>query len=262
MNDLEPVYEITRADIRKDKLLKTGAWALPITVPVIPTAIFFVLFLISTVTPTAAVWLFMTFASLVGGFVLGLALSGGLMVYRSRWLTKVRERLAVDGIRAEELDWFIHELTPGERQSLRELESRNLLMADAFRDSVAARLTATRIVRSAKKELQLNQRQQNKLKYSKAADTSSFRADLERDFKKLKGIMTEAEQMKIEAEKRMHQIETAARHGSNFSDTEMALKKLSARTTDLPLALESARMEAEIRKELEEGEHPQVERKK
>jgi len=57
--------------------------------------------------------------------------------------------------------------------------------------------------------------------------------------------------MRVEAESRMHQIETAARHGTNFSETELALKKLSARTSELPLALESARMEEEIRKELE-----------
>ncbi len=251
MNELEPVYEITRADLRKDKLLKLGAWSLPLALPLIPVVVFFFLFMISSATPAAAVWLFFTVASLVGGFVLGLAASGGLMFYRSRWLARVRERLAVDGIRAEELDWFLHELTGTERQSLKQLESGNLLMADAFRDSLAARLTATRIINSAKKELQLNKRQQNKLKYSKAENTKTFQDELQRDYKKLSAIQGEAEQMKIEAEKRMHQIETAARHGTNFSETELALKKLSARTSDLPLALESAKMEEEIRRELE-----------
>lgn len=255
MNQLEPVYEITRSDVRKDKLLKLGAWSLPVALPVIPALIFFILFIVFSATPpAAAVWLFLTVASLIGGFVLGLIASGSLMFYRSRWLARVRERLAVDGIRAEELDWFIHELTGMERQSLKALESKNLLLADAFRDSVAARLTATRIVTSAKKELQLNQRQQNKLKYSKAENTKDFIDELKRDHEKLTSIRNDAEQMKIEAEKRMHQIETAARHGSNFSETELALKKLSQRTTELPLALESARMEEEIRKELEKGD--------
>lgn len=251
MNELEPRYEITRKDLRKDKLLKVGAWSLPLALPVIPTSVLFFLFLISTSTSAAAVWLFFTFVALIGGFILGLLISGGLMIYRSRWLAKVRERLAVDGIRAEEVDWFMHELTTTERKSLKEIEAKNLLMADAFRDSLAARLTATRILKSAKQELNLNKRQQSKLKYSKAENTETFRNELTRDFEKLSKIKSEAEQMKIEAEKRMHQIETASRHGSNFSDTELTLKKLSARTSELPIALESARMEEEIRKELE-----------
>lgn len=251
MNELGPGYEITRSDLRKDKLLKLGAWSLPLLLSLLPAAVFFFLFLVSSATPAAAVWLFFTVVSLIGGFVVGAAISGGLMFYRSRWLTGVRERLAVDGIRAEELDWFMHELTGAERQSLKALEAKNLLMADAFRDSLAARLTATRILNSAKKELQLNKRQQGKLKYSKAENSKTFTDELQRDFAKLTSIRDEAEQMKLEAEKRMHQIETAARHGSNFSETELALKKLSARTTDLPLALESAKMEEEIRKELE-----------
>jgi len=46
-------------------------------------------------------------------------------------------------------------------------------------------------------------------------------------------------------------IERASKHGTNFSETELALKKLSAQTSQLPLALESAKMEEEIRKELE-----------
>jgi hypothetical protein len=262
MNQLQPAYEITRADVRKDKLLKLGAWSLPFALPVIPTLVCFILFLLSSVTPAAAVWLFFTVVSLIGGFVLGLLASGGLMFYRSRWLAGVRERLAVDGIKAQEIDWFMHELTGAERQSLKALESSNLLMADAFRDSVAARLTASRILNTARKELQLNKRQLNKLRYSRAENTKEFEEDLKRDQEKLTSIKAEAEQMKVEAEKRMHQIETAARHGTNFSETEMALKKLSARTTDLPLALESARMEEEIRKELEAGEPTLEERRK
>lgn len=251
MNQLERRYEITRKDISKDKLLKVGAWSLPLALPVVPSLIFFLLFLFANTTPAAAFWLFFTIASLIGGFFLGLLFSGGLMFYRSRWLAELREKLAVDGIRAEELDWFMHELTSAERQSLREIETKNLLLGDAYRDSLAARLTATRILKKVKKELTLNQRQQNKLKYSKAENAENFLNELQKDFEKLRKIRDQAEQMKLEAEKRLHQIETATRHGTNFSETEFTLKKLSARTAELPLALESAKMEEAIRKELE-----------
>jgi hypothetical protein len=251
MKELQPGYEITRKDLAKDKFLKIGAWSFPFILSVIPAAIFFVFFLLTSLPAQAAVWLFLTVAALVGGFILGLLVSGGLMIYRSRWLAEVRERLAVDGIKAEEVEWFKHELTAAERRSLQEIEARNLLLGDAFRDSLAARLTATRIQKSARAELALIKRRQSKLKYSKAENSSVFKEELGKDFEKLTKIQNEAEAMRLEAENRMHQIETAAKHGTNFSETELALKKLSARTSELPLALESARMEEEIRKELE-----------
>lgn len=251
MKELQPGYEITRKDVAKDKFLKIGAWSLPVLMPAIPAAIFFFLFMLASSTSAAAVWGSLILISLIGGFIFGLLVSGGLMLYRSRWLAKVRERLAIDGIKAEEVEWFKHELTGAERRSLQEIETKNLLLGDAFRDSLAARLTATRIQKSAKQELMLIKRRQGKLKYSKAENSAAFQEELQKDFEKLSAIQKEADAMRVEAENRMHQIETASRHGSNFSETELTLKKLSARTSELPLALESARMEEEIRKELE-----------
>ena len=252
MKELQPGYEITRSDVARDKLLKIGAWSLPFILSVIPAAIFFFFFLMTSLPAQAAVWLFIAIASLIGGFILGAIISGGLMYYRSRWLAEVRERLAVDGIKAEEVEWFKHELTTAEKRSLKEIEAKNLLLGDAFRDSLAARLTATRIQKSAKQELMLIKRRQSKLKHTNAENSAAFKQELDHDFSKVTEIQKEAEAMRVEAENRMHQIETAARHGTNFSETELALKKLSARTSELPLALESARMEEEMRKELEE----------
>jgi hypothetical protein len=47
-------------------------------------------------------------------------------------------------------------------------------------------------------------------------------------------------------------IEAAAVRGAGLADSELALKKLSARTAELPLALESAKMAEAIRRELDE----------
>ncbi len=247
MKELQSGYEITRKDLTKDKLLKIGAWIAPLVFSGVPALIFLVLSLLAS-----PFWLFLTIISLVVGFIFGLIISGSLMAYRSHWHAQVREHLAVDGIKAEEIDWFKNELTGAEKKSLQEISVKNLLLADAFRDSLAARLTATRIVKSTKQELSLVKRRQSKLKYSKSENSSNFQKELGNDFEKLSKIQKEAEDMRIEAENRMHQIETAARHGTNFSETDLALKKLSARTSELPLALESARMEEDIRKELEQ----------
>ena len=251
MNEIEPRYEVTRKDLAKDKALKFGAWIVPALLAIIPALIFFALFLFSSATPTAFTFLFLSLASLVGGFLLGLIITGGILYYRSNWLKKVRERIAVDGIKAQEVDWFKNELTATEKKSLKEIEAKNLLLADAFRDTLAARLTATRILKSSKQELLLVERRQNKLKYLKSENSANLQNELKEDLKKLNQIKTEAEEMRIEAETRLQMIDAASRRGTNLADSELALKKLSARTAQLPLALESAKMEDEIRRELE-----------
>lgn len=251
MNELQPRYEVTRRDLTKDKALKFGAWTVPIVLAIVPAVVFFVFFLFSGAAPTAFTFLFLSLATLVGGFILGLIFTGGILYYRSNWLKKVRERIAVDGIKAQEVDWFKNELTTTEKKSLKEIESKNLMLADAFRDTLAARLTATRILKSSKQELILIERRQNKLKYLKSENSTNLQNELKEDFNKLNQIKTEAEEMRVEAETRIQMIEAASRRGTNLADSELALKKLSARTAELPLALESARMEDEIRREFE-----------
>ena len=252
MNSLEsPYYEVTRRDLAKDKALKFGAWMVPFVTAILPALVFFILFLFSSATSTAAMFFFLGLIGLVVGFVFGLIITGILLYYRSRWLTQIRERIAVDGVKANEIDFFKHELTSTEKKSLREMENKNRLLADAYRETLASRLTATRIVKTTKQELLLVKRRENKLKYLKSENSESLQKDLKDDHKKLEEIKKEAEQMRVEAETRLQMIEAASRRGVNFSDTELALKRLTARSAELPLALEALKMEEDIRKELE-----------
>ena len=253
MEQLERRYEVTKGDLAKEKALKYGAIAAPVALSVVPAAILFILgFIFGSTPPAAAMFFFLSLISLIGGFVLGLAASGGLMYYRSKWLKNVRERIAVDGIKADEVRWFTNELTTAEKKALKEVELKDLLLADAFRDTLAARLTATRIRKSTNHELLLVKRRKNKLKYLKSDNSKELQKDLEVDLEKLKKIKSEADEMRVEAETRLQMIEAAARRGSNFADNELALKKLSYRTAELPLALESAKMADNIKRELDE----------
>ncbi|CAN5213672.1 hypothetical protein BH20ACI1_BH20ACI1_17830 [soil metagenome] len=253
MNQLEPRYEVTRKDLAKEKALKYGAWTAPVLLSVVPALILFIAgFLLGSTPPAAATFFFLSLISLIGGFVLGLVVTGGILYYRSNWLAKVRERIAVDGIKANEVEWFKNELTTTEKKSLKEIESKDLLLADAFRDTLAARLTATRILKSTKSEILLVKRRQNKLKYLKSENSKNLQEELKDDLENLNKIKTEAEEMRIEAETRVQMIEAASRRGGSFANTELALKKLSARSEQLPLALESAKMEQEIRREIEQ----------
>jgi hypothetical protein len=252
MDSLEPrYYEITRRDLAKNKALTFGAAIAPVLFAALPALVFFVLFLFSTATSTAAMFFFLTLISAAVGFFIGLIVTGILLFYRSRWLTQIRERIAVDGIKPNEVDFFKHELTTAERRTLKEIEKLDRLLADAYRETLASRLTATRIIKSTKQELLLVKRRENKLKYLKNENSQSLQKQLQEDHTKLEEIRHEAEQMRMEAETRLHMIEAAARRGPN-SGMELALKKLTARTEQLPLALEALKMEEDIRKELEE----------
>lgn len=248
---LERPFEVTRRDLVKDKALKHGAWLTPVLLSVIPAAIFLIVGLLSSTPPTIAFFFSIAVISLIAGFVFGLIISGILLYYRQKWLAQIRERIAVDGIKTEEVGWFKHELTSAERKSLGEIESQNRLLGDAYRETLASRLTASRITKSTKKELLLVQKRQNKLKYLKSEAAADLQEVLKSDYEKLSEINTEAQQMKIEAETRLQMIEAASRRGTNLAETELALKKLSSRAAELPLALEALKMEEEIRKELE-----------
>ena len=159
--------------------------------------------------------------------------------------------MAARGVRAEEVDWFRKELRSSEKQGLRFVAARDPLLADAYRETLASRLTASRIVRSSKRELQLIQRRQIKLKYNRSQSSKEFLEELSSDVQKIRSINDEAKQMLAESEARLQMIEAASVRGSSIADSELALKKLSNRVAELPLALESARLAEEIRKELE-----------
>lgn len=251
MDSLERNYEVTRKDLAKGKAMSYGMWLSPFLFSIVPALILFVLYLITSSIPL----FFFSLFALGIGFIIGLIVSGILLFYRKNWVARIRERIAVDGIKAEEVGWFQHEMTSSEKKSLKEIDRQDRLLADAYRETLASRLTATRITKSTKQELLLVQRRQNKLKYLKTEATADLQDALKTDAEKLSQIKTEAEQMRVEAETRLQMIEAASRRGGNFAENELALKKLSARSAELPLALEALKMEEELRKELDRDEN-------
>ena len=95
------------------------------------------------------------------------------------------------------------------------------------------------------------QRRQNKLKQLKSKSSEEFQKELTKDIGKIESINVEAKVMLAEAESRLQMIEAASVRGGSIADSELALKKLSARAAELPLALEQAKMAEEIRAEME-----------
>lgn len=254
MDSLTTKYDITERDLARGRNLKIAAWTTPVALAVVPALIFLALmFIFGTTPPIAATFFFLGLILTAIGFMLGLGLSGLFAYQHAKWSTEMRERIAATGIGAGEIDWFRKEIKPGEKRSLKELERTNPMLADAYRETLASRLTATRIVRSSKRELLLTRRRENKLKYLNAENSAQFRSEIKRDEEKIRSINEEAKAMLAEAESRLHLIEAAAMRGTNLADSELALQKLSARAKELPLALEEAKLAEEIRAELETG---------
>lgn len=245
-------YEITKADLAKRQRLMTGAVAAPVILTLLPAILTILAVLIaSTGPPVAAVMLFAGLVLTVIGFLAGATISALLLKRRSDWTAEMRERIAADGIHANEIDWFRKELKSSEKRALKAVEARDLLLGDAYRDGLASRLTATRIVRSSKRELLLAKRRQNSLKQLRSANAENFRNDIIQDIQKISSVADQAKAMLLESEARLQMIEAAAMRGGMMADSELALKKLAARSAELPLALESARLTDDIRKELE-----------
>jgi hypothetical protein len=247
------MQDITKDDLARGRKLKLGAVAAPVFLTLLPAIITFVLLLLATGgPPAAAVVLFLGIIATVIGFVTGIVIAAVLGHKHSVWSKEMRNRMAARGVRAEEVNWFKNELKSNEKRALRSISARDLLLADAYRETLASRLTASRIIKSSRRELQFAKQRQNSIKQLKSARAEDFGAEIAKDIDKIGAINEEAKLMLSEAESRLRMIEAASSREGHLADSEIALKKLSTRTSELPLALEAAKMTEEIRRELEQ----------
>src|SRR5712691_1930358 len=158
-------------DERIANLLSWAPWLSLLVISLPPPVIFLVLFLAASTTDAAAIYLLLSFVSLGLGLVVGLFVLILLLVYRRRWHGRLRDRLAADGITAAEVDWFSSELSSEERKVWRELKAGNPLLADAYCETLAARLTASRIITRARRETLRVERQINRTRNLRGVDT-------------------------------------------------------------------------------------------
>ena len=212
--------------------------------------LFLILFFVSASTDSAVFYLLLSLASLGLGLLVALLITISFWLYRRRWSRRLRDRLAADGITASEVYWFQSELSSEERKTWRELEKLNPLLADAYCETLAARLTATRIAARARTEMLRIERQINRTRNLRHADTSSLLTDLLADRSEAERVRREAQLRLGEAEARLHTIDAAARRALSQTETAMMLRRLSATQDHSPLALEIAQLEQEARDDL------------
>jgi hypothetical protein len=258
--DIDPMAtgRLQGRDNRISQLLALAPWLVLIGSTLPFPLLFLVLFLASTATDTAAVYLLLSFVSLGVGLVVGLILVLLLLFYRRHWHKTLRDRLAADGITAGEVVWFESELSSEERKAWRELKNANPLLADAYCETLAARLTATRIATKARGEILRIERQLNRTRSLRRADTAPLVNDLIADRHRVELLRKEAHNRVGASKARLQTIEAAAHRALSQSETELMLRRLVSSQEHFPLALEMARMEQEAIMELKETAHDQL----
>ncbi|HKR60815.1 MAG TPA: hypothetical protein VJS64_13925, partial [Pyrinomonadaceae bacterium] len=173
--------KVTARDRRIARLLTWSPWLAQLIVTVPLPLFFLMLFIGSEGTDSAAVLLLLLFVSLGAGIVVGVVLLILLLIYRRRWYSHLRDRLASDGITASEVSWFKRELSTEERKTWREMEEKNPLLADAYSETLAARLNATRIKSRAAVETLRIERQISRVRNLQNTDTSQLLTELHAD---------------------------------------------------------------------------------
>ena len=223
----------------------TGLAAVPLP------GLFLFFFLTAASTDSAAFYLLLSLMSLGIGLIVSLMIIGTFWFYRRRWTRQLRERLATDGITAAELSWFHPELSSEEKKTWRELKTMNPLLAEAYAETLAARLTATRIAARARRDLLRIERQLTRARGLLSADTASLVEGLMADREQTIIIRQDAQKREVEATARLQSIDAVARRGLNQTETGVMLHRLRAAQSQIPLGLEIAELEQEARKEIE-----------
>jgi len=235
--------KLSNKDSTIARTLQIAPWVSVLATSLPGPILFILLFLTATATDSAAIYLLLAGLSLAVGFFLGLLIAAVLIIYRRRWLAKLRDRLASDGITANEVAWFRSELTSQERKALAEIEQSHPLLADAYLETLANRLTASRIISRSKREILRVERNINRARSLGSGDTANLQEDLTADRERLDQLRQHATQHLAKAKARLQEIEATASRKLNDEETDMMMQRLGASQDQLPLVLEIAQLE-------------------
>jgi hypothetical protein len=246
MESIDQPGKLTNRDRRSARLWQWLPGLFALVVAIGPPALFALASLLAS--SNAAVYLVIAISLVPFSLITAIFTLIVLMLFRRRWIRQLRERLASDGITADEIDWFKAELTSGERRALKEMERRQPLLADAYRETLALRLNASRLVSSSRRDLLEVERRLNRSRYLNAPDTAVLIQELNSDRARLEAIKQEGSSRRAEAEARLQMIEAAASRGASWAETNFMLQRLDE-GRNAPLALEVARAEQQTREE-------------
>jgi CheY-like chemotaxis protein len=239
----QAIGKLASKDVTTARLLKLAPWIAVLAASFPAPLVFLVLFLTAAATESAALYLLLAGLSLTLGFALGVVIAAILLIYRRRWLSRLRDRLASDGITADEVVWFRSELTSAERASLAEIERSNPLLADAYRETLANRLTASRIISRSKREMLRVERQINRARTLHTPESASLLQELAADHDRLQYLRQQATDHLAKAKTRLQMIEATSRRKLTEGETDLMMQRLGNAQDQLPLVLEIAKLE-------------------
>ena len=251
----QPQGKLSGKDATTARLLQIAPWIAVLATSIPAPIIFLILFLTTTATDSAAVYLLLSGLSLALGFAVGLLIAAILLVYRRSWLSKLRDRLASDGITANEVVWFRSELTSAERAALAEIESNNRLLADAYRETLASRLTASRIISRSKREMLKVERQLNRARTIRTPESNMLQKELTEDRERLQHVRDQATEHLAKAKTRLQVIEATASRKLSQGETDLMMQRLGSAQDQLPLVLEMAKIEQQALQEARQDLH-------
>jgi len=241
--------KLSTKDVATARVLKLAPWVALVATTLPAPLVFLVLFLSAAATDSAAVYLLLTGLSLTLGFALGLLVAAIIQIYRRKWLSKLRDRLASDGITASEVVWFRSELTSAERAALKEIEQGNPLLADAYLETLASRLTASRIIARSKRELLRVERRLNRARTLGTPEARALEQDLTEDHERVKHLLGQANDHLAKARTRLQVIEATASRKLSQGETDLMMQRLGSGQDQLPLVLEIAQLEQQMLRE-------------
>ena len=210
------------------------------------------LFRYFTATENPGEYMLFALTSLVVFSVFGIVAAGLVFLYRRFWERRLRERLAADGVTADELSLFAGELSAEQRRTLKEMEAQNPLLADAYRETLAARLTAARVLARAGGDAEQVERRLQSVSGLQAAGRAELVEDLHKDRLRLERVRREADEHAREMDARLQMIEAIASRDASQAETELALKRLGSVRENRPLTLDSIREEQQALEEIEQ----------
>lgn len=248
--------KLTRGERATHGLLQLAPW-LSVVLLALPLPLYFFIRYLAA-SDGAGEWMLLALTSLVAGSLLALVAVVACLVIKRLWARRLRERLAADGVTADELDWFHPELTRAERRALKEIESGDLLLAEAYRETLASRLTATRLLAHSRREKARVERRLAEAQRLNAPERGALEEELRSDRARLSRVEAETAQRHAQAQTRLRTIEAAASRAANEQGTRVALDRLELSNSHVPPSLEAARLEREERAGIERQLHAET----
>ena len=245
---LDAPGKLTAREKRLARVWQGVPWIALGGVTVVPPAALLLVYLLSGFSP---LFLVLAITSAPISLIIAIIVALFLFMYRRRFSRQLRDRLASDGITADEVGYFFNELTSGEKRSLREKVKKQPLLADAYRETLALRFNATRLNARARRDLLQVERRISRARYLNAPDTSVLLDELARDRERLERMKQEGSSRRAEAEARLQMIEAAASRGASWAETNFMLQRLDEGRKHLPIGLETTRAEQQLREETE-----------